>query len=354
MDPAHLIPQALPIPVEWGWFYLFQMLTFVLHLLVMNIMLGMAVIALVHQVRGKAETEPLTVNISRKLPFTVAFAVNFGVAPLLFLQVLYGQFFYTSSVLMAAYWLSVIGLIMLAYASAYYYDFRYAPLGSLRTVFIALSAVCLLTTAFFFTNNMTLMLVPENWLGYFENAGGTMLHLQEPTLIPRYLHMVVSAVAVGGLFLAIVWSFKKNDPQAPRWIAHGLNWYAYATMSQMAFGLWFLWAMPQRVSHLLLGGEVLHTLVFALGAVLGLISISTALQRRVRTTTALLVLTIVFMAFLRDLVRDAYLSPYFEVGRRTVTGEYSPLILFILTLIAGLGVVLWMITTVVKDMKVRS
>jgi hypothetical protein len=221
-------------------------------------------------------------------------------------------------------------------------------------VFIALSAVCLLTTAFFFTNNMTLMLVPENWLGYFENAGGTMLHLQEPTLIPRYLHMVVSAVAVGGLFLAIVWSFKKNDPQAPRWIAHGLNWYAYATMSQMAFGLWFLWAMPQRVSHLLLGGEVLHTLVFALGAVLGLISISTALQRRVRTTTALLVLTIVFMAFLRDLVRDAYLSPYFEVGRRTVTGEYSPLILFILTLIAGLGVVLWMITTVVKDMKVRS
>lgn len=354
MDPTRLIPHALPIPVEWGWFYLFQISTFILHLLVMNAMLGMAIIALVHHVRGKAETEPLTVDISQKLPFTVAFAVNFGVAPLLFLQVLYGQFLYTSSVLMAVYWLSVVGLIILAYASAYYYDFRYVSLGAMRTIFIALSTVCLLVVAFFFVNNMTLMLVPEDWTGYFENARGTMLHFQEPTLIPRYLHVVVSAIAVGGLFLAIVWRFKKNAPEAPRWIAHGLDWYAFATMTQMAFGLWFLWAMPERVSHLLLGGELVHTLVFAFGAILGLVSISTALQRRVGATTTLLILTIVLMAYLRDLVRDAYLSPYFEVSQRTVLGEYSPLILFVLTLIAGLGVVFWMVKTAAKDMEVRS
>lgn len=78
MVPSTLIPRDLPIPVEWGWFYLFQILTFVVHLLVMNAMLGAAIIALVHHLRGKAETEPLTLDISRKLPFTVAIAVNFG------------------------------------------------------------------------------------------------------------------------------------------------------------------------------------------------------------------------------------------------------------------------------------
>ena len=354
MVPSTLIPRDLPIPVEWGWFYLFQILTFVVHLLVMNAMLGAAIIALVHHLRGKAKTEPLTLDISRKLPFTVAIAVNFGVAPLLFLQVLYGQFLYTSSVLMAVYWLSVVGLVIAAYASAYYYDFRYETLGFMRALFTAVTAVCLLTVAFIFTNNMTLMLVPEDWTAYFDNAAGTILHFREPTLIPRYLHIVVSSVAVGGLFLSLVWHCKKNAPEALRWIAHGLDWYAFATMAQMATGLWFLWAMPERVKHLLLGGAPLHTLVFALGAVLGMVSISTALQRRVRLTTTLLLMTMVLMACLRDLVRDAYLSPYFQVGQRTVTGEYLPLILFILTLAAGLAVLAWLLRTVARDMEVRS
>lgn len=354
MDPSSLIPRDLPIPVEWGWFYLFQILTFVVHLLIMNAMLGTAIIALTHHLRGKACTEPLTLDISRKLPFTVAFAVNFGVAPLLFLQVLYGQFLYTSSVLMAVYWLGVVGLVIIAYASAYYYDFRYATLGSMRALFTAVTALCLLVVAFIFTNNMTLMLVPEDWAAYFDNAAGTILHFREPTLIPRYLHIVVSSVAVGGLFLALVWHCKKNAPDAPRWIAHGLDWYAFATMSQMAIGLWFLWAMPERVKGLLLGGSLPHTLVFALGAILGIISISTALQRRIQATTTLLILTIVLMAYLRDMVRDAWLSPYFQVGQRTVTAEYVPLILFILTLIAGLFILFRLLRTVANDMEVRS
>ena len=45
MDPTRLIPSALPIPIEWGWFYLFQVLTFILHLLVMNVMLGASIVS---------------------------------------------------------------------------------------------------------------------------------------------------------------------------------------------------------------------------------------------------------------------------------------------------------------------
>ena len=85
---------------------------------------------------------------------------------------------------MAVYWLSVVGLVIAAYASAYYYDFRYETLGSMRALFAAVTAVCLLTVAFIFTNNMTLMLVPEDWTAYFDNAAGTILHFREPTLIP--------------------------------------------------------------------------------------------------------------------------------------------------------------------------
>lgn len=355
MDPTDLIPHALPIPVEWGWFYLFQMLTFILHILVMNIMLGSSIIALVHHLRGKAESEPLTRSISLKLPFTIAFAVNFGVAPLLFIQVLYGQFIYTSSVLIAVFWLSVVGLVIIAYASAYIYDFSYVSLGSLRTVFIAVTAICLLATAFIYTNNMTLMLSPTRWAAYFDNPWGTLLNLSDPTVLPRYLHFVASSIAVAGLALALFYRIKvKSDPGAQRWVRHGMNWYAYTTMVQMALGLWFLAALPEHVSDLLLGGALPHTLIFATGATIGIFSISSALSYQVGTSAVLSLTTIILMLFLRDLVRDAYLAPYFQVSDRVVTGEYLPLVLFILTLVAGLCVVAWMLRTAATDSEVRS
>lgn len=356
MDPKLLIPHAIPIPVEWGWFYLFQVLTFIAHMLVMNVMLGASIIAFVHHLRGKAETEPMTYGLAQKLPFTIAIAVNFGVAPLLFLQVLYGQFLYTSSVLMAVYWLLVVALVIIAYGSAYIYDFQYKALGSFRTFFIGLTALCLLFTAFIFTNNMTFMLSPENWNAYFTNPGGTLLNVKDPMVLPRYLHIVVSAIALGGLFIAILWYRKRNEaPQeAQKWVRFGLAWYAYPSLLQYAMGMWFLTAMPPQVSSLILGGSLMHTLIFALGAIIGIYSIATAIQQRVKLTSFLAVLTIILMVLLRDLVRSAYLDPYFAMSNREVLGEYTPLVLFIITLVAGLAIIGWMLKVAAEVKEVRS
>lgn len=357
MDPSLLIPKAIPIPVEWGWFYLFQVLTFIAHMLVMNVMLGVSVIAFVHHLRGKAETHPLTFDIAQKLPFTIAIAVNFGVAPLLFLQVLYGQFLYTSSVLMAVFWLLVVALVIVAYGSAYYYDFQYKSLGAMRTFFIGLTALCLLCVAFIFTNNMTLMLSPDHWTRYFTNPSGTLLNLNDPMVLPRYLHIVVSAIALGGLFIAIVWYRKReeNPEAAQKWIRYGTAWFAYPSMLQYAMGMWFLTAMPPRVSALILGGSMMHTLVFALGAITGIYSIATALQQRIKVTTFLAVLTIILMVLLRDMVRSAYLAPYFAMSNREVLGDYTPLVLFVITLVAGLAMIAWMLKTASEVKKeVRS
>ncbi len=46
MNPASLIPTPDAIPVHWGWLKLFLLATFFLHLLCMNTMLGIGIIAL--------------------------------------------------------------------------------------------------------------------------------------------------------------------------------------------------------------------------------------------------------------------------------------------------------------------
>lgn len=345
MDPAALVPQPEPIPVPYGWFQALLILTFVLHLLVMNTMLGSSIIALIKEF-GSGETPPrINRDISEKLPTTIAFTVNFGVAPLLFLQVLYGHFMYTSSVLMAFYWLSVIGLLIIAYYCAYIYDFKFEALGGSRTIFIALTTVLLLVIAFFFTNNMTLMQLPEVWPRYFANPRGTLLNLGDPTLWPRYLHFVMASVAIAGLVQALLahWRLGRGGEEAEQDIAHGLRWFSSATAIQILLGFWFLLALPTDKMRLFMGGSMLATALLAIGLCIALGALIAGLLKRVWLATGAALVTVVVMVLMRDLLRQAYLEPYFSLSDLTVVEQYSPMLLFLVAFAVGIGIIVYML-----------
>src|SRR5512135_270600 len=114
-----LIPVPDSIPVEWGYFKFLLMLTFPMHLMLMNTMLGSTAVALYASLKKDAVSKSLAQRLAKVIPFLVAFAVNLGVAALLFLQLLYGNLFYTSSILMGAFWLAVIPLLIIAYYALY-------------------------------------------------------------------------------------------------------------------------------------------------------------------------------------------------------------------------------------------
>ncbi|MEZ4525669.1 MAG: hypothetical protein R2941_07095 [Desulfobacterales bacterium] len=46
MNPLHLVPLAEPVPAGWGWFKLFLILGFAVHILLVNIVIGVSVISL--------------------------------------------------------------------------------------------------------------------------------------------------------------------------------------------------------------------------------------------------------------------------------------------------------------------
>ena len=121
MDYISLIPMPDSIPAPVLLFLVLDLLLFMLHILLINIILGGSLIIIFS--RWKEQYEPLDSRlhgaVAAKIPTTFALAINLGVAPLLFLQVIYGHLFYTSSVLMAVYWIAVIPLLILAYYSAY-------------------------------------------------------------------------------------------------------------------------------------------------------------------------------------------------------------------------------------------
>jgi len=337
MDPARLIPVAEAIPSPWGWFEALLLLTFILHVLFMNLSVGSLVIALAGRLSGRQRD--LARELGHRLPTTLALQINMGVAPLLFVQVLYGQFLYTSSVLMAGWWLSAIAAVILGYYGLYVHDAKFESARGLSRLALMFSLAMLLYTGFLLSNNMTLMLRPEAWAAYAANPRGSFLNLTDPTLWPRYAHMLLAAPAVAGLYAALIGAKKRR----PDWVEYGLMWFTRLTMLQIPVGAWLLFALPQPVMLAFMGRDPLATGLLGAGVLLGLAALLAGIRKKPVQAVWLTVLTVVLMASVRASVRHLTLAPYFTPASLPVTGDNTPFFLFAASLAVSLAAVVYML-----------
>lgn len=356
MTDPNLIPtlDPNPLPAPYWSFKLLLIVTFVLHILAMNFLLGGAVLALVAKWRTKNRElgDRIFGDISKKLPVLLPGTITLGVAPLLFLQVLYGQFFYTSSIVIAWPWLLVLAVLTIAYYGFYYASFRSGQESSKAALVTLFSFILVFLIGFVYSNNVTLSQTPARWKAkYFADPGGWNLNLGEPTLIPRFLHFFVAAVAVGGLllvFLALArWS---HDREYARSIFQlGGKAFMFATMAQFLVGIWFFVSLPRDLRMLFLGDNLTATILLVVGVAGGIAAIflmSEALRKENIRLAAYYVsgtvaIVIAAMAVMRDMLRDAYLAPYYRPEQFVVKTQWAVFPLF-LALFVG-GVILWFV-----------
>lgn len=347
MDFTSLIPTAEAIPAPAWLFLVLDVLLFLLHILLINVLLGGSLIILFSRLKS---TDDLLENrlhdaLADKIPTTFALGVNMGVAPLLFVQVIYGHLFYSSSVLLAVYWILIIPLLIIAYYGAYIHIRKYSSAVVLSKIAIWVTAIIVLYIAFIFVNNITLMAQPEKWTAYFANRNGLILNLKEPTLISRYLHFITASVAVAGIFMAMVWNSrqKKGVPGAANKVKSSLLIFGYATITQIIIGLWFLLAIPREFMLQFMGGNMLATLIFLLGFLGAIGAVATAFANKLRPTISMLLVTLICMVVIRAFLRDMYLDGTFSLDSLKVVPQYGVMILFFVVLIIGLAAVGYMI-----------
>ena len=348
MNP--LIPQPDFIPVSWGWLQFLLLLTLPLHLLAMNAMLGGLAVAVVEHLRGGEVRRQLAHRVAVALPLVIAFVVNLGVAPLLFVQVLYGQFFYSSSILMGSFWLLIVPVLIVAYYGAYLYDFRFQKLGAAGPWLAAAVFLLLALVGFFLANNMLLMVLPERFGEYFAHRGGTLLVSAHPEFWPRFLHMVCGALAMGGLFVGLLGRYcGKTEPELAAYAERiGLKWFFFFTLGNVFAGFWYFLALPAELRQIFMGGSSGATVAFILGLILTVGALFAAYRKRFWATFLHALSLVVLMTFLRAWLRTAYLQDVFTLDQLQVVPQYSPMIFFFITLVAGivcLGWLIWKTTT---------
>jgi len=345
-----------PLPAPYWVFKLLLVVTFTLHIMAMNLMLGGAAMALLARWRkGNAFGNRIFLDVAKKVPSLMAATISLGIAPLLFVQVLYGQYFYTSSILLAWPWFLVIVFVIAAYYGFYFVAYRgeHRPLAAGRVLLFSTTLVLLV--GFIYTNNITLGLAPTRWAHkYFNSASGWHLNLAEPTLFPRYLHFMTSAVAVGGLLLVLMaWAkWKQEREYAVALFQFGGKAFMYANMAQIVIGMAFLMSLPREVRMLFMGDSPLASALLGIGMVgaFAIIFLMSAALRKedVRLAglgvTSITAVVIATMCVMRDMVRDAYLKPYLNAQPFAVQTQWSPLLLFLGVFVAGVAlwaVMLW-------------
>ncbi|MGA9120323.1 MAG: hypothetical protein WB699_13255 [Bacteroidota bacterium] len=340
MNPQIPVPDPIPAP---AWiFHILGAALFMLHILMINVLIGGTLIALVARLRRAAGVTTLTDGLARKLPVVFALGITLGVAPLLFLQVIYGHLFYTSSILMGTFWIVIIPLIILGYYAAYVHAKSIRPM--LATAAIACTACVLLYVAFMLVNNNLLMMQPAKWTEYFSGRNGTLLDFPDPTLIPRYLHFLAASVAIAGLASAWVWKIRagRGIPASEKVVERGLYLFGVATIVQIADGLWFLFSLRRDFMMGFLGGEPVATIGIWTGFLCAIGALAAAFARQFYPTLIMIALTLVAMVFTRDALRLMYLRDVFDLSSLHVHPQYGVLLLFGLVLLIGLACVAWM------------
>jgi hypothetical protein len=356
MNAQAVVPYADPTPLPAAVWLLEVLLVlgFVLHILAINGVLGATLIGLWTRWFGKTpEHRRLSDSLMHSTTSLLSPAITFGIVPLLFIQVLFGNFFYTSSVLIAWPWFMVVALLLLAYYSLYIGSWRKNRSSKLIDLSVFLALAIFLLIAFLFVNNMTLLLTPERWFAmYIADPTGMRLNLSEQTLIFRYSHMLFAAFGVGSLFVVALGLFHfKKEPDYGRFlIEQGGRWFICITGLAMVAGFGFLFSLPAPVRQLFLGQNALGSISLLLGISLGLLAIfamSSALQTKDPRGGALAAVIlapvgVVFMAIVRDRLRDAFIGPYLQAAPLSVRYQVGPMIIFFTLFVLGLLFVAYM------------
>jgi hypothetical protein len=355
IDPS-LVPtiDPNPLPAPYWLFKTLLLVTFLLHIIAMNFMLGGAILAVVARFtsKGKEFRNRIFLDLAKKIPVFLAATITIGIAPLLFVQAIYGQYFYTSTILIAWPWFLLLVLLCIAYYGFYFVAYngkhRPGPAG----IVLLVSLVLVLIVGFIQSTNVTLMQTPTHWAAkYFASPTGWSNNLSDPTLIPRYLHFVTSAIAVGGILLVLLAyaRWEKDREYSSYLFQYGGKSFMYATMAQFLIGRWFLVSIPRNFRMIFMGDSPLASALFLvgiLGTVAAIFLMSDAIRKQnIRVATygvsGLLAVVMIAMIVMRDILRDAYLEPYFHPHQFAVKTQWAVLPIFLVLFLSS--VTLWFV-----------
>lgn len=207
MNLAAIFPTQYPLPTA---FYLFwYILTLVIHVVFMNYVLGGITYLGLSSLAGKSNRNQLALMLRDWMPFAIGVAITAGVAPLLFIQILYQKAFYTANLLLFHRWMIIIPILIIGFYLAYLLKTKKVAEWSygVRVLLGLASFACFAFIAYSWTENYLLSMASQQQWSDFYASDAVAYHSQ--AILPRLGVWFLGAFAT--MSMLVGWQLRYKD-----------------------------------------------------------------------------------------------------------------------------------------------
>jgi len=352
-------PMGIPFyPVV---FQVLMVLTFALHIMFVNFTLGTSFLSVYGYLKGGENWGRLSRSLAKAAPINISMAMLLGVAPLLFVQVVYDPFWYVSNMLSAAWVIGFIFIMMLGYSLTYVFYLKRDSSGGGLAIFGIIAFALFLLSGIIMHALGYQLLHPEKWLGWYVSGNsvdtsGTSLHAFQ---LPRFLHFIIPSFAMTGIFLMLyAWYFKNRtdiDKGYLDWVSRtGAKMAFTFTALQAVIGFWWLFSLPGEFNFF-------TNPFFLIGAALGIVLLFflyNAQKDPVKYAVPGILgafLTIFGMSYARESLRMKYLGRFdYSIFNYKLNIDWGSTALFLSTFVMGLVIIGYLLSVAFKSGRVTG
>ena len=316
-----------------------HILTLTLHFVAMNFLLGGVLITIFAAIRRRWD-DPTLKKFARMFPAAMAATITLGVAPLLFLQLVYHRQVYAAAIVSGWFWLLIIGVVIVAYYALYRTALKAERTGKISVAALVLALAGLIYVSLAYSSIFSMAERPNQIHAlYAANQSGWIWNPATGDWVLRWLHMVLGAVTVGGFIVGMI---GRDQPEA---YALGKQFFVGGMVLAALAGMAYLLSLLPYLA------AFMHTpAIWALtvGVLLSLGSLHFFFKRNFCVSGTMLFVSMLTMVYARHVVRLLKLAGQFDPASWRVAPQWSVFALFLVCFVAMLVVVGYMIWLVIR------
>ena len=319
-----------------------HIVTLTIHFLAMNFVVGGMTVVLFGKFQDKWNHR--TVNKFVKLfPTVMAATITFGVAPLLFVQLVYAKQVYAASIVSAWFWLDIVFAAIIAYYFMYAGSFSKRISNGRIGLYLTIALICLVYISFIYSSVFSMAERPDLYASlYAGNQSGLVINTDIGSYIFRWLHMLLGAVTVGGFFVGLLG--RDNDEA----FKIGKTFYLWGMMAAMVIGLAYLFTLGDYILPFM---RSMAVWVLLAAIVLSLVSLHFFFKKKFVIASGLVLLSVMGMVWIRHDVRLLHLDGHYDPSTMVVNPQWSIFIVFLLCFVLAIGLVWYMLKLYASGVK---
>lgn len=319
-------PMAMPAPPEIMMFLLG--LTFVVHISLLGLLFSSL------WARAGAEWGSRRVydslRVHRAGVVGSSMTITMGVPPLLFVQILYEKYFYSSSISIGFPWLAVVGYLLIGFYAMYWTQWswmRNSGPSLSGKIFWIITVLSVIAIGFTYSWNHLKSISETPW-------NNTVSHMAAMHRLLGYFGAGLIASGAWGAWFGSNWRTDRQIPKGAAWaaIVGGAGLSVWALTSRFAT------SGAYNLAHLFIYAG---TIVAILAGVISIAANKTVIARWLMTLAAPIGTLGLFIQ--REASRLETMRPYYDPFTLPTRTQWSTVAMFVVALLAGVGVLIWLL-----------